>query len=123
MGDGPGLGPGASQKKGLGHRFLRHIERCRMLLIMIDMEGTDGRDPCDDYRQLLEELRLYDPALLEKPRLVISNKMDGENAEENLKRLRSLNSEEILPISCLTEEGIADLKEQLYLRVTPVERA
>ncbi len=122
LADVPGLVPGASQNKGLGHRFLRHIERCRMLLIMIDMEGTDGRDPGEDYQQLLEELRLYDPALLEKPRLVIANKMDGENAPDNLKRLRSLNLEEILPISCLTEEGIADLKEQLYLRVTPVER-
>ncbi len=122
MADVPGLIPGASENKGLGHRFLRHIERCRMLLIMIDMEGTDGRDPCDDYKQLLEELRLYDPALLEKPRLVISNKMDGDDAPENLKRLQSLNLEEILPISCLSEEGIADLKEQLYLRVTPVEK-
>ena len=121
MADVPGLIPGASENKGLGHRFLKHIERCRILLIIIDMEGTDGRDPCEDYLQLLEELRLYDPLLLDKPRLIIPNKMDGENAEDNLKRLRSLNFGGILPISCLTEEGIADLKEQLYLRVTPLE--
>jgi GTP-binding protein len=87
------------------------------------MAGTDGRKPEDDYRQLLEELRLYDPELLEKPRLVVANKMDEPSAEENLRAFERLNSDEVLPISCLTEEGIPKLKKQLYLRVTPQNEA
>lgn len=121
--DVPGLIAGASENKGLGHRFLRHIERCNLLLVLVDMAGTDGRKPEDDYRQLLEELRLYDPGLLEKPRLVVANKMDEPSAEENLRAFVQLNSEEVLPISCLTEEGIPKLKKQLYLRVTPHNEA
>ncbi len=123
MADVPGLIAGASLNKGLGHRFLRHIERCRLLLILVDMAGTDGRQPWDDYAQLLEELALYDPALLEKPRLVVANKMDEPLAPENLKEFLRLNSEEVLPISCLTEEGILNLQKQLYLRVTPRDAA
>jgi GTP-binding protein len=63
-----------------GHRFLRHIERCALLLFLIDMAGTDARDPRDDYKHLLRELKLYDPAMLEKPRLVVANKMDVPEA-------------------------------------------
>ena len=74
--DVPGLIEGASENRGLGHRFLRHIERCRLLLVLLDMAGSDGRDPRDDYATLLRELELYDPALLKKPRLVVANKMD-----------------------------------------------
>jgi GTP-binding protein len=117
--DVPGLIAGASQNKGLGHRFLRHIERCNLLLILVDMAGMDGRDPEDDYRQLLEELREYDPVLLKKPRVIVANKMDEPSSAENLRAFEQLNSEEVLPISCLTEEGIPKLKKQLYLRVTP----
>lgn len=123
MADVPGLIAGSSQNKGLGHRFLRHIERCRLLLVLIDMAGTDGREPTDDYRQLLEELELYDPKLLEKPRLVVANKMDEAAAAANLEEFMRLNSVEVLPISCLTEEGIPKLKQQLYSRVTPRDAA
>src|ERR1019366_152842 len=69
LADVPGLIEGASENRGLGHRFLRHVERCALLLILIDMAGADGRDPRQDYSHLLRELELYDPALLEKPRL------------------------------------------------------
>ena len=72
----PGLIEGAHQNVGLGHEFLRHIERCKVLVLLLDMAGTDGRKPWDDYKQLLKELELYDPALLEKERLVVANKMD-----------------------------------------------
>jgi len=121
--DVPGLIAGASQNKGLGHRFLRHIERCNLLLLLVDMAGTDGRKPEDDYRQLLEELSLYDAKLLDKPRMVVANKMDEPLAKENLRAFEQLNSGEVMPISCLTEEGIPKLKKQLYLRVTPHDEA
>lgn len=118
LADIPGLITGASENKGLGHRFLRHIERCALLLIIVDMAGTDGRDPRDDYKQLLRELELYDPALLKKPRLVAANKMDEDAAAANLKKFKSRHkTAEIVPISCLSEEGIPKLRKELLKRV------
>jgi GTP-binding protein len=118
LADIPGLIAGASDGKGLGHRFLRHIERCKVLLLIIDMAGTDTRDPRDDYKQLLRELELYDPALLDKPRLVAANKMDEEAAVENLKKFKKRYAKvEIVPMSCLSEEGIPKLRKELLKRV------
>ncbi len=114
LADIPGLIEGAHQNRGLGHRFLRHIERCSLLLLMIDMAGEDGRDPLVDYEQLREELRLYDPALVEKPHLVAANKMDEPAAVENLERFRKAFPVAVAPISCLSEEGIKELKETLF---------
>jgi GTPase len=113
MADIPGLIAGASENRGLGHRFLRHIERCKVLLLILDMAGTDQRDPADDYESLLNELNLYDPLLLEKPRMVAANKMDVDEAAENLKNFRARHAVEVLPISCHSEEGIAELKQRL----------
>lgn len=118
MADIPGLIAGASAGKGLGHRFLRHIERCKLLLIILDMAGTDTRDPRDDYKQLLKELELYSPALLDKPRLVAANKMDEDAAVVNLKKFKKRYAKvELIPISCLTEEGIPKLRKELLKRV------
>lgn len=118
LADVPGLIAGASENKGLGHRFLRHIERCALLLIILDMAGTDGRDPRDDYKQLLRELELHDPALLEKPRLVAANKMDEAAAVTNLKKFKTRHkTAEIVPISCLSEEGLPRLRKELLKRV------
>ena len=118
MADVPGLVAGASEDRGLGHRFLRHIERCKLLLIMLDMAGTDVRDPRDDFKQLLHELELYNPELLDKPRLVAANKMDEPAAIENLKKFKRRYSKvELLPISCLSEEGIPKLRKELLKRV------
>jgi GTP-binding protein len=86
--DVPGLIEGAHKNVGLGHKFLRHIQRCKILVLLLDMAGTDNRKPWDDYKQLLSELELYDPALLEKPRLVVANKMDEAVAEKNLKQFK-----------------------------------
>src|SRR5437868_2323777 len=86
--DVPGLIEGAHQNVGLGHAFLRHIQRCKILVLLIDMAGSDGRNPWDDYKQLLNELGLYDAALLDRPRLVIANKMDEPVAGENLKKFK-----------------------------------
>src|SRR6185436_19974674 len=79
--DVPGLIEGAHQNVGLGHAFLRHIERCKIIVLLLDMAGTDGRAPWEDYKQLLKELELFDPALLEKPRCIVANKMDEPTAE------------------------------------------
>lgn len=118
LADIPGLIAGASENRGLGHRFLRHIERCAVLLIILDMAGTDNRDPRDDYKQLLKELELYDADLLKKPRLVAANKMDEEAAVANLKKFKTrYKTAEVVPISCLSEEGIPKLKKELLKRV------
>jgi GTPase len=117
MADIPGLIAGASENRGLGHRFLRHIERCKVLLLILDMAGVDQREPWDDYESLLNELRLYDPALLEKPRMVAANKMDVEEAAEKLAEFRGRHQVEVLPISCLSEEGIPLLKQRLIEEV------
>jgi GTP-binding protein len=105
--DVPGLIAGAHRNVGLGHAFLRHIARCRILVILLDMAGTDNRQPWDDYRSLLEELELYDPSLLERPRLVVANKMDEPPAEANLKSFkRRVRKVPVLPISAAFDEGI-----------------
>src|SRR5207247_1124523 len=98
--DVPGLIEGAHQNVGLGHAFLRHIQRCKILVLLLDMAGVDGREPWDDYHQLLGELGLYDAALLEKPRLVVANKMDEAVAEKNLKQFkRKVRKTPVLPIA------------------------
>jgi GTP-binding protein len=117
MADVPGLIEGASENKGLGHRFLRHIERCSLLLILLDMAGVDGRDPRDDYRHLLDELGRYDPSMLKKPRLVAANKMDLEAAAANLRKFKRARKVDIVGISCTTGEGIDTLKAELLERV------
>jgi GTP-binding protein len=117
LADVPGLIEGASENRGLGHRFLRHIERCSLLMFLIDMAGVDGRDPRDDYATLLKELKLYDPALLEKPRVVVANKMDIGDAAKNLAKFKRRHKADVLEISCLTGAGLEKLKKELLRRV------
>lgn len=118
LADVPGLIEGASDNRGLGHRFLRHIERCALLLLMIDMAGTDGRDPRDDYAHLLRELELYDPAMLAKPRLVAANKMDLPEAKAWLAKFKRRHKVDVIGLSCLTGDGLPALKKDLLKRVT-----
>jgi GTP-binding protein len=109
--DVPGLIDGAHKNVGLGYAFLRHIKRCKVLVLLLDMAGTDARHPWDDYRQLLKELELYDPALLDKPRLVVANKMDEPEAEKNLKLFkRKIRKTPILEIAAAFDEGIPEFK-------------
>ena len=112
--DVPGLIEGAHKNVGLGHAFLRHIERCKILVLLVDMAGTDGRKPWDDYRQLLKELELYDPALLEKERLVVANKLDEAAAEKNLKLFKKkIKKVSLLPISAAFGEGMEKFQETI----------
>jgi GTP-binding protein len=116
--DVPGLIEGAHQNVGLGHKFLRHIQRCKILVLLLDMAGTDNRKPWDDYRQLLSELELYDPALLEKPRLVVANKMDEAVAEKNLKQFKTkIKKVKVLPISAAFDQGMEKFRETIRKEV------
>ena len=109
--DIPGLIEGAHEGIGLGHEFLRHIERCRMLLFVIDMSGQEGRDPRDDYAQLRKEVSLYQKELGERPYLIIANKMDLPESAENLKKFkRRVPKRQIVPIAGDNDDGIAELK-------------
>lgn len=114
LADIPGLIEGASENRGLGHLFLRHIERCRLLLFILDMAGVDTRDPLKDFENLRKELSLYDKSLLEKDFIVAANKMDLPEAKENLKKFEKKYKIKVFPISCLTGEGIEDLKSNLF---------
>jgi GTPase len=112
--DVPGLIEGAHKNVGLGHSFLRHIQRCKILVLLLDMAGTDAREPWDDYKQLLNELGLYDESLLERPRLVVANKMDESVAEENLKKFkRKFRKVPVLPISAAFDEGVDKFKNTI----------
>ncbi len=112
--DVPGLIEGAHRNVGLGHEFLRHIERCKILVLLLDMAGTDNRAPWDDYKQLLKELELYDPALLEKPRLVVANKMDEAVADKNLKQFKKkIKKVSLLPISAAFDQGIEKFRKTI----------
>lgn len=112
--DIPGLIEGAHHNKGLGHEFLRHIVRCQVLLFVIDMAGSEGRDPWEDFRTLRKELDLYDPTLSARPWAVLANKMDLEPAAENLKRFkRSVRKAPILPLAAGQGEGVEEVRRFL----------
>ncbi len=116
--DIPGLISGAHQNIGLGHAFLRHIERCRIFCYVLDMGGTDGRDPLQDLQVLRQELEHYEAGLSSRPSLILANKMDIPDAEENLHRLqKSEKGIRIIPVCAElaqhTEEAILALREML----------
>ena len=109
--DIPGIIEGAHMGVGLGHSFLKHIERTRILLLIIDMTGFDGRDPVEDYRVLLNELKSFSDELTMKMQFVVANKMDVPEAAENLERLEReiAGKYEVFPISAVTGQGVKPL--------------
>ena len=112
--DIPGLIEGAHENRGLGHEFLRHITRCRVLLFVIDMAGSEGRDPISDLEILRREIKEYDDELARFPWKIIANKMDLEGAAENLEIFRARFPKiDIIPISAEGEIGLDDLKQAL----------
>ncbi len=108
--DIPGLIEGAHEGIGLGHEFLRHIERCRVLLFVIDMAGSEGRDPRDDFTQLRKEISLYQKELGERPYHIIANKMDLPEAAENLKAFEKRVKRKVIPLAGDSDKDIENLK-------------
>jgi len=116
--DVPGIIEGAYRNVGLGHNFLRHIRRCRVLAIMLDMAGTDGRDAQDDYDQINEELERYDTELTAKPRLVVANKMDQPESADNLVEFCRVHPEvNLIKISAANKVGLDGLRAAMRNRV------
>jgi GTP-binding protein len=112
--DIPGLIEGAHENKGLGHEFLRHIERCKLLLFVLDMAGSEGRDPVEDFRTLRKELKLYDARLAARSFAVIANKMDLSEASPNLRRFKAkFRKVKVTPVSAANGDGIEKVKELL----------
>lgn len=121
MADLPGLIEGAHQGVGLGHQFLRHVERTRVIVHVIDMAGSEGRDPYQDYLQINEELKQYRQELEKRPQIVAANKMDLPDAEEKLALFKEKVGEEVpvYPISAATGDG---MKELIYAVVQLLEK-
>jgi len=112
--DIPGLIEGAHENIGLGHEFLRHIMRCRLLLFVVDTAGSEGRDPVEDIRKLRTEISLYDESLAKHPWMIAANKSDLETSAENLENLaRAFPKQEIHFLSAELEEGVPALKARL----------
>lgn len=110
LADMPGLIEGASQGAGLGIRFLKHIERTRVLVHVIDMASPEGRDPYQDYLTINKELESFNPKLLLRPQIIAANKMDLPEAQENLNKLKEkITDIPIIPISAYTRENLEEL--------------
>lgn len=111
MADLPGLIEGAHEGVGLGHQFLRHIERTRVIVHVIDMSGMEGRDPYEDYLTINEELKQYNLRLTERPQIIVANKMDMPDSEENLKAFKEKvgSDMKVFPISAISRQGLQEL--------------
>ena len=119
--DLPGLIEGAHEGKGLGDEFLRHIERTRMLVHLVDAAPVDGSDPVEAYHAIREELRLYSAELTGKREIVAANKMDLHGAEQGLKRLADALDIEVLPISAVTGRGVRELLGRVLAVLTEIK--
>ena len=119
--DLPGLIEGAHSGKGLGDRFLKHAERTRILVHLIDMAGQEGRDPSQDFRIIEQELAQYSDQLSLKRRVIVANKMDLSGADENLKRFRCQCRQDVLEISALHKTHVTELVEHLTQLLTDME--
>lgn len=117
MADIPGLIEGAHEGVGLGHSFLRHIERTKVIIHILDVSGIEGRDPIEDFKKINEELKLYSEKLASKPQVIACNKMDIPGAEKNYERVNMFLSNEgyeIFPISGATKQGIKTMLDKVY---------
>ncbi|MBP2633145.1 MAG: obg 1 [Firmicutes bacterium] len=116
MADIPGLIEGAHEGVGLGHDFLRHVERTKIILHVIDVSGMEGRDPIEDYHRINKELRLYNERLAKRPQIIAANKMDIPEAKENYEKLKAFAEKEgieIFPVSAATNEGLKEMVERV----------
>lgn len=119
--DMPGLIEGAHEGKGLGDRFLRHIERTSVLVHMVDIDPLDGSNPVDNYYKLEKELKLYGESVSGKPRIIAINKMDMPQAKENLEKFIKETQEEVTPISSLKGDGLDKLIREIYRKIKDVK--
>ncbi|MBV9104634.1 MAG: GTPase ObgE [Verrucomicrobia bacterium] len=118
--DIPGLIQGAHQNMGLGHDFLRHIVRCKLLVFVLDIAGSEGRNPIEDLRCLRRELDLYDPTLSQRPWIIAANKMDLHGVEENLAIIRNRFSDKVIvPMIAANGRGVEDFKMALQTLLNP----
>ena len=120
MADIPGLIEGAAEGAGLGHDFLRHVERTKVILHVVDASGTEGRDPVADYHRINEELTKYSAKIARRPQLLVANKMDLPGAAENYPRLEKLAASEgipLLPVSAATRDGLFALVAKVAERL------
>ncbi|MFA9557199.1 GTPase ObgE [Evansella sp. AB-rgal1] len=119
MADLPGLIEGAHSGVGLGHQFLRHIERTRVIVHVIDMSGLEGRDPYEDYVTINEELKQYNLRLTERPQIIVANKMDIPSSEENLEEFRKKIGDDVSihAISAVTKKGLTNLLREVMDKV------
>lgn len=123
LADLPGLIEGAHEGIGLGHQFLRHIERTRVIVHVVDMSAMEGRDPYDDFLTINRELEEYNLRLLERPQIIVANKMDMPDSEENLAHFKEQLTVDypIFPVSAITRQGLKDLLYEIanQLETTP----
>ena len=125
MADIPGLIEGASEGVGLGHDFLRHIERTKVLVHVVDAASTEGRDPVEDIKTIMNELKGYDESLLDRPQVIAANKIDAIYDEENdnIKRIREAFADiKVFPISGVSGKGIPELLYELVNILSTIDR-
>lgn len=119
----PGLIEGAHLGKGLGDRFLKHIERTKVLIHLVDIAACECRDPYKDYVNLNKELKAYSKELIKKPQFIALNKSDLEQAKENIKRFkRHIRGVKVFPLSAATGEGVKELLSAVYKKVNAVKK-
>ena len=120
--DLPGLIEGASRGDGLGDQFLKHIERTRIIAHVIDMGATEGRDPYEDYLIINNELKEFNPKILNKPQIIIANKMDMPNASSNLEKFKQKVKVDVYPVKAITNEGLKEVIEVLAKKLETIKK-
>ena len=126
MADIPGLIAGAHEGKGLGVRFLRHIERTRLLLHLVDVAEDSGRDPVADYNIILNELNSFNPVVAAKPMLVVASRVDAAGKGDRLDRLRDFSAEHgirLYEVSSVTSQGLEELKEGIWAKLEQLPKS
>jgi len=119
----PGLIEGAHEGRGLGDKFLRHIERTKVLIHLVDIAACECRDPIQDYKKLNHELKAYSAELMKKPQVIALNKIDITGAEDHVKKFRKrMPRTKVFPVSAVTGEGVKELLEAVYKKVKGLKK-